>query len=119
MQRFLRVAVIAALLVLPLVPTRASAQADHAPPSIPSRVRAWQTGLLRADRLQHLSLAFTVGLGTGLVTREPASAAGVALGLGLSKEIRDRRHTRFDRLDLLADAVGATLAALATGAATR
>jgi hypothetical protein len=82
----------------------------------PPRVRAWQMGLLRDDRLRHLSLAFTSGLGTGLVTRSSVAAAGTAFGLGLAKEIRDRPHTGFDAVDLIADSVGAALAAWATHA---
>jgi len=82
----------------------------------PPRVRAWQMGLLREDRLRHLSLAFTSGLGTGLVTRSSTAAAGAAFGLGLAKEIRDRPHTGFDVVDLIADSAGAALAAWATHA---
>jgi hypothetical protein len=115
----MRVAAMAVLILLPLKAAGARAQADPAPAPLPPRVRAWQTGLLRADRLQHLSLAFTIGLGTGLATREPAGAGGAALGLGLVKEIRDRRRTGFDPMDLLADALGAALAALATRAVSR
>jgi hypothetical protein len=82
-------------------------------------VRAWQTGLLRPDRLEHASLAFSIGLGVGLLTREPAVAGGGALALGLAKEIRDRPHGGFDPLDLAADFVGAALAALTTRALER
>jgi len=119
MRRSIRVAAIAVLVLLPLAAAGAKTQVDSTPACLPPRVRAWQTGVLRADRLQHLSLAFTIGLGTGLATREPAGAAGTALGLGLAKEIRDGRRTGFDPVDLLAGALGAALAALATRALSR
>ncbi len=90
-----------------------AAWADSAA-AAPTAPRAWPAGLVRADRLQHASLAFTLGLGTGIVTRQPAAAVSTAFALGLAKEIRDRRHEGFDPVDLLADAVGAALAALAT-----
>ena len=77
-------------------------------------VRAWQTGVLAPDKLEHLSLSFTTGLAIGVGSRRPAAAAAGALTLGLAKELYDRRHTRFDPGDLAADALGAALAALAT-----
>jgi hypothetical protein len=67
----------------------------------------------RADLAQHVSLAFASGLAAGLVTEKPAAAAGTAISLGLIKEWLD---PRFDRVDLLADVVGAALAAWATHA---
>jgi hypothetical protein len=67
----------------------------------------------RADLAQHVSLAFASGLAVGLVTQKPAAAAGTAISLGLIKEWMD---PRFDRSDLLADLVGAALAAWATHA---
>ena len=82
----------------------------------PARVRAWQTGLLQPDRVQHASLSLTLGLAAGLLSRKPAVAFSTGLGLGLVKEIRDRRHSGFDRADLMADAIGAGLAALVTHA---
>ena len=102
---------------LALSPALASGATTPALP--PPATRAWQTGLLRPDRLEHASLAFTVGLGAGLLTRQPATAAASAFGLGLAKELRDRRHGGFDPIDLLADAIGAGLAAVATHAAGR
>lgn len=96
----------------------APAPADPpAPP--PARVRAWQTGLLRPDRLQHGSLSLTLAFGVGLAADEPVAGFGVALGLGLAKEIRDARHARFDAIDLVADALGATLGAWAARSLTR
>jgi len=107
------------LCLLGLPPARAVAAAPPPPPLPPPAVRAWQTGLLRPDRLQHASLAFTIGLGAGLLSRDPAVAAGSALALGLLKEVRDSRSAGFDRVDLAADALGAGLAAAATCAAAR
>ena len=93
-------------------PTR-PAHAEATAPAFPdSSVRRWQTGLLRADRLEHASLAFSSGLALGVLTRQPAAAAAGAFALGFAKEVYDRRRTAFDRGDLLADAVGAALAAI-------
>ena len=80
------------------------------------QVRAWQTGLLRPDRLQHASLAWTLGLGAGLATREPAAAFAAPAVLGLAKEIADARERGkgFDRIDLLADLLGAAAAGWVT-----
>lgn len=78
--------------------------------------RAWQTGSIAPDKLEHVSLAFTSGLALGVVTREPAAAVAGALALGLAKELWDRRRTRFDPADLAADAVGALGAGFATRA---
>lgn len=99
-------------LLIAVAPARATEDARREPP--PARVRAWQTGALAPDRLQHASLAFSCGLAIGILTREPIAAGGGALALGVSKEIADLRHDRFDRGDLLADLVGASFAALAT-----
>ena len=79
-------------------------------------VREWQTGVFAADKLAHASLAFTSGLAIGMLSREPAAALGGALALGFAKELWDARRTRFDPGDLAADAVGASLAAVATRA---
>jgi hypothetical protein len=103
-------------------PASGAAARDGTAPPIPApsaRVRAWQTGAFAPDRLQHASLAFSAGLGLGIVTRQPAVGACGALGLGLAKEIADRRRGRFDPGDLAADAVGAGLAALAARSLTR
>jgi hypothetical protein len=74
-------------------------------------VRAWQTGLLRPDRLQHASLSFTIAAGAGLVGRPRGQAFALTLALGLLKELRDARVDRFDVVDLAADAGGAALGA--------
>ncbi len=100
-------------LVLACPPARAQDAAAPQPPS--ARVHAWQTGVLRPDRLEHASLSFTLGLGAGLVSRRPG-AATAALGVGLLKEVRDRRHGGVDPVDLLADALGTGLAVLAARA---
>ncbi|HET9328597.1 MAG TPA: hypothetical protein VFQ05_17655 [Candidatus Eisenbacteria bacterium] len=65
----------------------------------------------RADLYQHASLSFAIGLAVGVATEEPAAAAGVSITFGVGKEIFDER---FDKTDLLADLVGAGLAALVT-----
>ena len=93
-------------------PALSQAEAPTAAP--PARVRAWQTGMLAPDRLQHFSLSLTLGLGAGAAGARPAAVfAGVSL-LGLGKELRDRHHSRFDPLDLAADVAGAGLAAWLT-----
>ena len=85
------------------------------PPAVPSaRVRAWQTGLLRPDRLQHASFSLASGLAVGVLARRPSDALYGALALGLVKELWDWRRGHFDPIDLAADGVGAGLAALAT-----
>jgi len=114
-----RLACIALLFRLALSPTAALAGTSASPPAPSPAVRAWQTGLLRPDRLEHVSFAFTLGLGVGLLSRQPPSAAASALTLGLIKEIRDHRHGGFDPVDLVANAAGAALAAVATHALTR
>jgi hypothetical protein len=88
-----------------IIPTLAVAPPPH--------VRAWQTGLLRSDRLQHGSLSFTLAAGAGLAGRTRIEAVGVTLGLGLAKELHDGRHGRFDVVDLAADTAGALLGAFA------
>ena len=89
-----------------------AAPAPHAIP--PARVRAWQTGLLRADRLQHASLSFTLAAGAGLAGRTRTQAFGFTLALGVAKELHDGRRGRFDVVDLAADAAGAALGAFAS-----
>lgn len=84
-------------------------------------VRAWQTGLARPDRLQHGSLALCLALGIGAATRQPWSALGTTLALGVTKELWDARAggSGFDGLDLTADALGAGLGALGARALER
>lgn len=110
----------AALLLLAHAAWPAPAGAAEAAAPLPEpRWRASQTGALRADRLQHASLAFTIGLGAGVAGREPAGAFAAAAGLGVVKELADARSGRFDWTDLAADLAGAALAALATRSLAR
>jgi hypothetical protein len=83
------------------------------------RVRAWQVGVLRSDRLQHLGFTYTLGVMSGITAESPVAAAGTAFGMGLAKELWDRRTSGFDPLDLLADALGAAGAAATTVTLTR
>jgi len=76
-------------------------------------VRAWQVGLLRSDRLQHAGLSFALGAAFTLASRDQVLGAATALTLGALKELWDVRHSGADGVDLLADAIGATLGALA------
>jgi hypothetical protein len=106
-------------LAIALAPAGAGRAADAPADSLrfpPPSVRGWQSGAFRADRLQHASLAFTIGVGAGLASREPLAGAGVPLALGIAKELTD---DHFDRGDLVADAVGAGLAALVVASLTR
>lgn len=64
-------------------------------------------GLVRADRLQHASLSFTLAAGLTVATRARAAAAGITLALGFAKELWDARREGADLVDLLADAAGA------------
>lgn len=72
-----------------------------------------------ADKFQHASLSAVFGIGAGIVTRSSVAALLTPLALGLAKELRDRRHTRFDPADLAADAVGALVAVGVTSAMLR
>jgi len=97
---------------LAFAPGAARAAADStAVDAMPDRRwRAWQTGLVRADRLQHASLSVTLGIGAGVASREPMIAVAAPLALGLAKELVDARGPGFDGLDLLADLAGAAAA---------
>src|SRR5262245_44509397 len=79
-------------------------------------MRGWQTGVVRADRLQHASLSFAISAGVGAVTRRAEVGAGTAFALGFGKELLD---DHFDTGDLVADALGAALAALVVASITR
>lgn len=92
-------------------PCVARAAADSLAAAPAARVRAWQCGLLRADRLQHASLSFTLAAGAGVAGARALPAFGGTLALGLAKELLDARRTRFDPADLAADLAGAALGA--------
>jgi len=105
----------AGLLALAVSLSPLSARAgDIDPPLPPSRWHSWQTGVLRADRLQHASLTFSAGLAGGLATQRVGTVIGIGAVLGIGKELLDMRTTHFDWGDLAADATGAGLAALIT-----
>jgi hypothetical protein len=76
----------------------------------PPRVRAWQVGLARGDRLEHASLSFALASAVIIATRSRSAGAATALALGLGKELWDGRRGHFDPVDLAADAVGVGLA---------
>ena len=97
----------------------AAARADSALAFPDARVRGWQLGVTRADRLQHASLAFTLAAGATLASRRPLESFAGTLALGLAKELWDARITTFDPADLAADAAGAALGASAAGAGGR
>jgi hypothetical protein len=99
-----------------LFPFPARAQAGSDTLRVPAaRIRAWQVGLARPDRLEHASLSFTLAAGAGVAGGTRTQAFALSLGLGTLKEIWDRRHTGFDPVDLAADAIGAALGARAAG----
>jgi hypothetical protein len=91
--------------------TKASAPADSAAVLPPPRVRAWQLGLARPDRLQHASLSFALAAAATLASGRPRASFAGALALGLAKELWDAHVTAFDPADLAADAAGAALGA--------
>lgn len=73
----------------------------------PSRVRAWQVGFLRADRMQHMGLSFTLTSALIILTRDRGAAAGAAMALALGKELWDQRGSSgFDATDLAAGVTG-------------
>jgi len=76
----------------------------------PPRVRAWQVGLARGDRLEHASLSFAIASAMIIATRNRTAGAATAFAMGLGKEIWDGRRGHFDPVDLAADAVGVMLA---------
>jgi hypothetical protein len=78
----------------------------------------WQTGALAPDKLQHFSLAFSIGLAFGVMTGEPAATGG-AVVLAFGKEVADRRHGGFSGGDLLAGVLGAGCAYLVSSALER
>src|SRR5688572_12765575 len=73
--------------------------------------RAWQVGVVRADRLRHLTLGYTSGVMVGLMSHNPVAGAASAAALGIVKELWDARRGRFDVLDLGMTCAGAAAAA--------
>jgi hypothetical protein len=67
-------------------------------------------GLVRADRLQHAGLSFTLAAGFTVLSRDRRAGAAASLGLGLAKELWDARREGADGVDLVADALGVALA---------
>lgn len=92
-----------------------AAPADSLPAYPPPRVRAWQVGPARADRLRHASLSFALAAGGTIASRRPATAFATVLAIGLAKECWDARTSGFDAGDLAAGAAGAALGAAAAG----
>ena len=78
----------------------------------PPRVRGWQVGLVRPDRMEHASLSFALTSALIIVTRNRAASAATGLAFGVGKELWDQRTSEFDPVDLSADAVGVALASL-------
>jgi len=89
-----------------------AARADSIVSFPPPRVRAWQVGLVRGDRMEHASLSLALTSALIIVTRNRAASAATALAFGVGKELWDQRTSRFDPVDLTADAVGVGLATL-------
>jgi hypothetical protein len=112
--RRVRRAVLAILMLSCFAATAPAAELPADP-----RVRAWQTGLLAPDRLRHTGLSFVLASALSIATDRPALALGVTFGAGLAKESLDRRRTRFDPVDLCADAIGIAAAAFVAKALER
>ncbi|HXJ70585.1 MAG TPA: hypothetical protein VNM39_16900 [Verrucomicrobiae bacterium] len=89
-----------------------AARADSLVSFPPPRVRAWQVGLVRGDRIEHASLSFALTSALIIITRNRPASAATALAFGVGKELWDQRTSRFDPVDLTADAVGVGLASL-------
>jgi len=89
-----------------------AARADSVVSFPPPRVRAWQVGLVRGDRMEHASLSFALTSALIIITRNRPASAATALAFGVGKELWDQRTSRFDPVDLTADAVGVGLATL-------
>ena len=77
------------------------------------RVRAWQVGFLRPDRMEHAGLSFALTSALVIASRDRRLAAGAVLSLGLGKELWDRRGSGgFDPVDLAAGATGVGVAVI-------
>ena len=118
-----------ALVCLGLAPARARGDALPAPAALHTllpdvqpvdslatfptpRVRAWQMGPLRPDRMEHASLSFALASAFTVALRDRAGSAALTLALGAGKELWDSRHGGADLADLAADAVGIGLSLL-------
>lgn len=102
------------LALAPMLAAPAAARAGGAPADTlsrplapPPRVRAWQLGLARADRLQHASLAASLAAGLAIAGAGRTGAFASVVAVGALKECDDARHSRFDPVDLAADVLGA------------
>ena len=107
------IATCATLALAACAPAARAAAPDSLAAFPPPRVRAWQVGLARPDRLQHGSLSFTLAAGAGVAGARPLAAFAGTCAIGLLKECWDARTTRFDAVDLAADVAGAALGASA------
>ncbi len=100
-------------------PASAGAAPDSAIAFPAARDRRWLVGPARRDRLQHGSLSFTIAAIARAAGATRAQALALTLALGVAKECRDARETKFDGVDLAADAAGAVLGASTPGAGGR
>lgn len=103
--------------------TRAHAEGSAAPSDSATRAiafpsaadRRWQTGFARRDRLQHASLSFVLAGACRTAGRTRGESFAFTLSLGVLKEVRDARRSKFDVVDLAADAIGAALGSALPG----
>ena len=94
-------------------PDTAVTLAAEAPAPAPRQdASGWPQVLVRPDLLHHASLSFTLAAGFTVLFKDHAAAGGLALGLGVVKELWDSRHRGADALDLVADVLGVAAALL-------
>ena len=75
------------------------------------RMRAWQAGFVRPDRMEHFGLSFVLTSALIVATRDRRVATGATLSLLVGKELWDRKSGgAFDPVDLAAGAGGVGLA---------
>jgi hypothetical protein len=79
-------------------------------PALEKDASGWPQVLVRPDLLHHASLSFTLAAGFTVLFRDHVAAGGLALGLGVVKELWDSRHRGADALDLVADVLGVAAA---------